>query len=156
MTTGKRIRELRKQNNKTLGEFAIEIGVTASAVSQIENERQEPSFKVISAICEKFNVSSDWLLFGKNSEEFDNFNKQEKVRFNIKNKNYHYGFINYEFDKMNGGDAIKKGLSELDKIAKDTPDDEYIIIHPKIKEYIELQTMILSLLLMGNFLKKGE
>lgn len=53
---------IRSSNKLNQSEFADEIGISRSLVSKIENGLHAPSCEIIKAICEKYNVSSDWLL----------------------------------------------------------------------------------------------
>lgn len=66
-TIGERIKFLRKQNNWTVQQLAELINKTKGNVSSYENDKYEPSAQTIIKICEQFNVSSDWLLTGKDS-----------------------------------------------------------------------------------------
>lgn len=53
---------IRSSNKLNQSEFADEIGISRSLVSKIENGLHAPSCEIIKSICEKYNVSSDWLL----------------------------------------------------------------------------------------------
>lgn len=66
-TIGERIKFLRKQNNLTVQQLAELINKTKGNVSSYENDKYEPSAQTIIKICEQFNVSSDWLLSEKES-----------------------------------------------------------------------------------------
>lgn len=67
-TIGDRIRYLRNQHGLSQEKVADSIGKTKSNVSGYENDKFEPSAQTIIALCRLFNVSSDWLLFGKEDE----------------------------------------------------------------------------------------
>ena len=53
---------LRKENNLSLDALGKILGISNQAVSLLEKGKRSPSFEVFFAICEYFNVSSDWLL----------------------------------------------------------------------------------------------
>lgn len=65
MTQGERIRYLRKEVLKiTLEQFGKKIGVTKSAISNLENESRNLTEQVAKAICREFNVDYLWLTEG--------------------------------------------------------------------------------------------
>lgn len=59
---GKRIRELRKEQNLTQKQLADLLQVDFRTVSCWENEKYEPNIEQIIRICRHFGVSSDYLL----------------------------------------------------------------------------------------------
>lgn len=61
-TIGSRIRFLREQSDLTQAELADIIGVTASAIGLYENDKREPSLKVLNKFADYFNSSADYLL----------------------------------------------------------------------------------------------
>ena len=65
MSIGSRIKEIRKNANLTQGEFGERCGVTFSAISFIEREKNVPSEQTIRAICSEFNVNRFWLETGE-------------------------------------------------------------------------------------------
>ena len=58
-----RIRELRKLLGLTQAEFADNIGLKQSSLSNIE--RNGPTEQIIKSICSIYHVNEDWLLTGK-------------------------------------------------------------------------------------------
>ena len=65
MSIGSRIKEIRKSANLTQGEFGERCGVTFSAISFIERDKNIPSEQTIRAICNEFNVNRYWLETGE-------------------------------------------------------------------------------------------
>lgn len=59
---GKRIRDLRKENNYTQKDLATILQVDFRTVSFWETERFEPNIEQLIKICDTFNVSADYLL----------------------------------------------------------------------------------------------
>jgi transcriptional regulator with XRE-family HTH domain len=53
---GSNLKSLRSKNNVTQTELAEVIGVSKSAVSMYENSQREPSFEIMEAIADFFNV----------------------------------------------------------------------------------------------------
>ncbi len=76
-----RIKEIRLKNNLNKKNFADSIGLSSSAMTYIENGSKIPSTETIIKICQKYNISADYILFGKTLQEkdiFENLNKTEK------------------------------------------------------------------------------
>lgn len=59
---GKRLRELRIENNLTQRQLADKIGVDFRTVSFWETGRFEPNLEQIVKLCAFFSVSADYLL----------------------------------------------------------------------------------------------
>ncbi|MBS4209954.1 helix-turn-helix domain-containing protein [Bacillus sp. FJAT-50079] len=66
-TIGKRIHHLRKKSLLSMSKLGDKIGTKSSAISNWENERKQPSAKMIISLSEFFNVSTDWLLKGEDA-----------------------------------------------------------------------------------------
>ena len=64
MTTNERIKFLRKELKLTQNVFGERVGLKKSAVSQIENGSTSANPRLVQLICNAFNVSEDWLLYG--------------------------------------------------------------------------------------------
>ncbi|WP_193768903.1 helix-turn-helix domain-containing protein [Metasolibacillus meyeri] len=63
-TIGARINTLRTEKGYTQEQLALLIKKTKSNVSGYEHDKFEPSAKTIISLCDVFNVSADYLLFG--------------------------------------------------------------------------------------------
>ena len=65
-TIGNRILQIRKDSGLNQSDFAQKLGVvTQSTISVLEvGVNVNPTYDTICAICQKFNVRSQWLLFG--------------------------------------------------------------------------------------------
>lgn len=61
---GERVKELRKVLGLSGEKFGEKIGVTRSAISDIERGRNGLSEQNILAICREFNVNEEWLRTG--------------------------------------------------------------------------------------------
>jgi len=61
-----RIAELYAESGLTKAAFAEKIGVTEAAAYHYLKKGKRPTTYVVAQICEAFDVSADWLLFGKN------------------------------------------------------------------------------------------
>lgn len=62
---GKRIKEVRKQNNLTQTQFGDQIGVKGNTITGYENGTRCPSDAVIKSICLVFGTERTWLCTGK-------------------------------------------------------------------------------------------
>lgn len=65
MTLAQRIKILRKQLGMSQTEFATEIGITQTSLSQIEGEKNGISYDVYKAIVSRFNIDPLWLMDGE-------------------------------------------------------------------------------------------
>jgi DNA-binding XRE family transcriptional regulator len=64
----KRVKAIRDRAGLTQPEFADELGITRVAINAIENERYNPGLDLLRALKEKFNLSYDYLIDGKESK----------------------------------------------------------------------------------------
>lgn len=72
MEMHERIRQVRKENNLSQDEFAKRLGVTRSVISNIELDllaKPEQKIPLVKLIAKEFNISEEWLLFGKGEKE---------------------------------------------------------------------------------------
>ena len=69
LTIGEKIKQIRKDNKLTQTEFAELFGLSHSHISNIENNRENPSETLILFICTKFNVSYEWMKYGENEKD---------------------------------------------------------------------------------------
>ncbi len=67
MTINDRILEVRKETGLTLRQFAEKIGISDSAVSQMEKGKSGVSDQTIRSICREFGVNETWLRTGAGS-----------------------------------------------------------------------------------------
>jgi len=64
MTVGQRIRDIRKENKLKQKIFGKSIGTTGANISKIEKDESLPSIRLIIAISDLYNVTTDYLLRG--------------------------------------------------------------------------------------------
>ena len=62
MTIGERIKELRSEKELLQKDLAQKIHVAANTLSQFENGKANPSYEVLIALADFFEVSTDYLL----------------------------------------------------------------------------------------------
>ncbi|HAA4247508.1 TPA_asm: transcriptional regulator [Listeria monocytogenes] len=68
---GKRLKQLRKNNNKTQEDISKILGISRGAYSHIENGRNEPDMETIVKLANIFGVSTDYLLGRSNNGFID-------------------------------------------------------------------------------------
>ena len=85
-----RIRELRKGKHLNQEQLANLIGVTKQAISQYERGVRKPDIPTIDALCDIFNVSSDYLLGKENvtiryvgKDEIDKLESSRSIRIPV-------------------------------------------------------------------------
>lgn len=64
MTINDRVKQLRKSLNLTLDKFGERVGVTKTAISNIENGNRGVTEQMFKSICREFNVREEWLRDG--------------------------------------------------------------------------------------------
>ncbi len=77
MTLAQRIKIIRKQLGMSQTEFANDIGITQTSLSQLEGEKNGISYDVYKAIVEKFDVNPSWLMDG-NGEMYRSADSNKK------------------------------------------------------------------------------
>ncbi len=65
MLMNERVKKLRKEQKLSQVKFAEMMGITQSVVSLIESGHTNVSVDVLKRVSEKFDVSIDWLIYGK-------------------------------------------------------------------------------------------
>lgn len=68
---GKRLKNLRLQNNLTQLQLAEKLGLTKSVISAYENGLRMPSYDILIAIARIFKVTTDYLLGAEKKYEVD-------------------------------------------------------------------------------------
>lgn len=74
-----RLKQLREKNHLSQQEFGEIIGFSQGNVGDWERGRSLPGIKAIIAIVNKFNVTLDWLLLGKDNPPDDPFPLLKKL-----------------------------------------------------------------------------
>ena len=63
MTTGERVKEIRKTLNLTLEKFGEKLGVGKKAISKIEKDERNLTDQMAKSICREYNVNYDYLIY---------------------------------------------------------------------------------------------
>lgn len=77
----KRIEEIRKDLGFSMEKFGNKIGISKSAVNQIEKGINNPSEQTISLICKEFDINEEWLRNGKGEKKKKVTVNQEVAEF---------------------------------------------------------------------------
>lgn len=77
MTINDRVRKIRADEGFTLRQFAERIGISDSAVSQIEKGKSGVSDQTIRSICREFGVNETWLRTGFGEPRVSQYREQE-------------------------------------------------------------------------------
>lgn len=62
---GKRIRNFRIQNELKQAQLAESLDVSTNFISEIETGKKSISLETLCRLCEKYKLSADYILFGK-------------------------------------------------------------------------------------------
>lgn len=73
-----RIRQLRKELDLTMERFGKKLGVTRTAISNIESGNRNLTEQMIKSVCREFNVNEEWLRTGQ-GEMFKQLTNQEEL-----------------------------------------------------------------------------
>lgn len=76
-----RLKLLRKELHITLDQFGERVGVTKSAISNIENGNRSLTEQMIKSICREFDVDEEWLRNGTGSMFIERTRDEEIAKF---------------------------------------------------------------------------
>jgi len=131
---GDRITFIRMMHGKTIEEFSAMLSISKGNLSDLENNKNKPSYEVIACMAEKFNVNSDWILSGK-GKLFKRFYSSESV---MEDYEMIRSVINNRF--VNGNLAIKiiEDVSKIEKISSQAFIEVAEYISGKLKSLLKL------------------
>lgn len=78
MSENERIKEIRKTLKMTMERFGERLGVTKTAISNIEKSKRNVTEQMRKAICREFNINRDWLRTG-NGEMFVQLSQEDET-----------------------------------------------------------------------------
>ncbi len=73
-----RVRKVRKELNLTMEKFGSKLGVTRTAISNIENGNRSVTEQMLRLICKEYNVNEEWLRTG-NGNMFAEIDKESQL-----------------------------------------------------------------------------
>ena len=132
---GKRIKEIRKNNKKTISDIALKAGVTAGLISRIENGRTIPSLPVFLKIVDALETQMTDFFDGMPKANGQNFLVSRKDEQTIIEKEDEaVGFTyNYIFSKQLNSVGFESVLLEVqpnskrDKVITDAFEFKYVL-----------------------------
>lgn len=62
---GRRIRNFRLTNNLTQAQLAESLDISTNFVSEVETGKKNISLEILFRLCQYYNLSADYILFGK-------------------------------------------------------------------------------------------
>lgn len=68
-SVGKRVHDFRVQHDYTQAQFAEFMDISVNFLSEIENGKKGMSQETLYRLCQQFNLSSDYILFGITLED---------------------------------------------------------------------------------------
>lgn len=66
---GERINYIRTEMELNRDQFAEYLGVSRNTIARYETDERKPDADFIIKFCEEYEVSADWLLFGKSEDD---------------------------------------------------------------------------------------
>ena len=119
-TIGERLKAARKNKNLTLKEVEIATGISTGNLSELENDKKQPSSPTLILLKKSYDISIDWLLTGEKNytpstirvENDNNFNTiGERIKYLRKIKNLR---------QQDLANATQISRSNISKIESDT------------------------------------
>lgn len=91
---GEKIKKIRKDHKLTQAEFAEIFGLSHSHISNIENNRENPSETLILFICSRFNISYEWLRYGEDENDtVSGYSRAGRINnYNIASREFEHEF----------------------------------------------------------------
>lgn len=82
-TIGERIRELRVGFGLSRDELALDIGISRNTLARYETDERKPDADFLIALQLKYEVSSDWILFGEKPHDESEFSLDELLLISL-------------------------------------------------------------------------
>lgn len=145
MTSGDRVKQVRKANKLTLEKFGERLGVAKTTISRIENGINGLTEQMCKSICREFKVSEAWLKGELEGDDivYEETPSDDAGKFaSDHNLDKTEEVLIREYLKLSDGERaifrkyLKNVLSELDDIATAT-DQRGKEIDQKVEEYRE-------------------
>jgi transcriptional regulator with XRE-family HTH domain len=107
MSLGKRIKEVRKENNLNQTEFAEKIGSTIGAMSRYEIDKVIPNGVFIKQLCTTFYINEEWLKSGKGDKYNSDKDSKDLAEFTAKlleDENEEIKYLMYKLLELSDSD----------------------------------------------------
>lgn len=74
---GQRLKEARKARGITLVKAGMELNTTHETISRYENEKREPSIRMLKEMCILYNISADYIIGITNNKNINRSTNNE-------------------------------------------------------------------------------
>lgn len=131
-----RIKELRERLGMSQTEFAESLNLKRNSISLIEVGKRNPSDRTILDICNKFDVSEDWLRSGTGEVFLETpSSTMEQLRREFNLDEFDFNLV-YEYLKL-GGEQRKAVRDFFYRVIEAEENVDYISEAPKTPEELE-------------------
>ena len=83
-TIFQRFQQIRKTLKLSQGEFGSRLGVTAAAISRIENAQRALTTQMVKVTCKEFGVDENWLLTGNGDMNDEHLESKKNIQEALK------------------------------------------------------------------------
>lgn len=128
MTIGQRIREIR--GKKSREEFAREFGIHPQSLYRYESGNRAIDTDLMRAICEKYSISSEWIMTGEGAREaspHESANREMEYKARIAELE---ALVREQKETINALTIAVKALHKEDKLEEPTDIPQYDISEP--------------------------
>lgn len=148
---GKRIKDIRKENNLTINELANRANVSNGLISRIENGRTIPSLPVLLDLIQSLEIDASYFFEGVEKDSTSKFlyipkENQQIIEKEMEAKGFKYMHIFSKSLNSLGFEAVLLTLepnSKREKVITDAWEFKYIL-KGKVKYIIDQEEIILS------------
>jgi len=148
---GKRIKDIRKENNLTINELANRANVSNGLISRIENGRTIPSLPVLLDLIQSLDIDASYFFEGVEKDSTSKFiyipkENQQIIEKEIEAKGFKYMHIFSKSLNSLGFEAVLLTLepnSKREKVITDAWEFKYIL-KGTVKYVIDQEEIILS------------
>ena len=131
-----RIKELRERLGMSQTEFAESLNLKRNSISLIEVGKRNPSDRTILDICNKFDVSEDWLRNGTGEVFLETpSSTMEQLRREFNLDEFDFNLV-YEYLKL-GGEQRKAVRDFFYRVIEAEENVDYVSEAPKTPEELE-------------------
>lgn len=148
---GKRIKDIRKENNLTINELANRANVSNGLISRIENGRTIPSLPVLLDLIQSLEIDASYFFEGVEKDSTSKFlyipkENQQVIEKEMEAKGFKYMHIFSKSLNSLGFEAVLLTLepnSKREKVITDAWEFKYVL-KGKVKYIIDQEEIILS------------
>ena len=119
----KRFKEIRKSLKLTQESFGSKLGVTRTAICNIEKGERNVTDQMFKSICREFNINEEWLRTG----EGEMFNRETSFSLDEFLKKQEATELLFSLDKNTRGELISKlkNIFQSETISNEFPNYQY-------------------------------